>query len=479
MLIVLLIAGFSLIGTTVSTYAQQPSPTLIYVSTTGSNTTGNGSPNNPYATISYAVSVAPPYSVINVEPGIYHEMVIITKPLTLEPTQGRPVIDATGQMFGIWVKGMDSNGTVVDGFAVQNADSHGIYVQDTFNVLIQNNNVVHNDVAPFPSAGTTGPFNNSVAATQVGIELDGVSNSTVADNLVTLTANDGGIAVHSESVQFTAGAPGEIVGEYNAPAINNFIIDNTILDNHGGCGVVISSFNPGEPVAYNYVIGNTITSNAAGVIVATNGPFESVNNTLVEDNYILNNEGPNVVLNLGGSLITNTTFRANIISGNAAPSTLPNAQPTGILLQAIPIQHLPPAQTQDSSITDNTIANEYYGVLAVNVNSTAVSGNTMDSSVTIRLAGVTPLKTRLESLDGVVSGLQSTLGTLQSTINQLQSSLSTISSQVNSLQSSSASQTSVNVLSGEIATAMDVAYLAIVIAIVLGVIAIVVAMRKR
>jgi len=43
----------------------------FYVSTTGSDSTGDGSPANPWATITNALNNVPDWSVILVQPGLY------------------------------------------------------------------------------------------------------------------------------------------------------------------------------------------------------------------------------------------------------------------------------------------------------------------------------------------------------------------------------------------------------------------------
>ena len=64
-----------------------------YVSTTGSDTTGDGSSGNPWLTINYAISQAINDDTINVAAGTYTEQVVINKNLTLSGT-GNPIIKA-------------------------------------------------------------------------------------------------------------------------------------------------------------------------------------------------------------------------------------------------------------------------------------------------------------------------------------------------------------------------------------------------
>ena len=72
--------------------AGQSAPTaIIYVSVAGSDTAGNGSSTNPYATISHAISAAPASgATVIVGAGVYSEMINITKPITLQSQSSQP-----------------------------------------------------------------------------------------------------------------------------------------------------------------------------------------------------------------------------------------------------------------------------------------------------------------------------------------------------------------------------------------------------
>src|SRR5688572_19887148 len=56
----------------IATFADGLTPTNeIHVATNGSNSSGNGSAANPYATIAFAASQAVPGSAIRIHPGTY------------------------------------------------------------------------------------------------------------------------------------------------------------------------------------------------------------------------------------------------------------------------------------------------------------------------------------------------------------------------------------------------------------------------
>lgn len=367
--------------------AQQAPPT-IFVSSSGSDTTGTGSITAPYSTVSHAVAMAPNGAIINIEPGTYDDFVNVTKSLTLESTSGQPsntIINAAGKSFGIWIRGIGANGTTIDGLTVENANSHGIYAEDTSHILLENNHVLHNTLNPFPACPTGKPPTGPCVETQVGIEFDGVSYSTVASNTVSETLGDGGIAVHSDSTKLN---PGALTPSENSSAIGNVVVGNAVIGNQGGCGIVISSFDAGFLVSDTIVSDNTVIGNVAGVIIATNGPFQTVTNTAVTDNQLLNNfAGPGVdIFNVAGT-ISGTTISDNTIAGNAPPSF--TNHPTGIGAKIIAIPHLPPPVTSGTTISGNTIRDEYYGIYFANTTvGTTVLQNSIDSSVNVPLTGV-------------------------------------------------------------------------------------------
>ena len=81
-------------------------------------------------TIGAAVVAAAPNDVIRVASGLYHEDVVIDKPLSLlGQSPQNTIIDATGLLNGVNVDGHGHPGlahVIVSGFTVQNANAQGI-----------------------------------------------------------------------------------------------------------------------------------------------------------------------------------------------------------------------------------------------------------------------------------------------------------------------------------------------------------------
>jgi hypothetical protein len=348
--------------------AQTAPPPVINVSPSGSDATGDGSPTSPYATISHAVSVAPAGAILMVGPGTYNDMVTITKKVILESQSSEPsdtLINAAGKPNGIVVYGSSAAGTVIEGIAVENADNHGIYVQDSYKVIITNNLVNHNGVNVIKGLGE-----------DKAIQLTGVSNSTVTDNKVTGNlfggigvADDGPINPSWNSTAVpSAGIP---AGQPN-PGSDNIISGNTVVANTPNhCSIVISAYNQGEGVMNNIISWNMVADNTAGVIVAADTPNTVAINNEVLSNTIVNNGEAGVVIhsNAGGDVVS-----GNIISGNIISADGSGPKITGVIIGGEG-----PVAVQNTTITNNIIQDEYTAIQIVNGKQTFVGGNRMVS----------------------------------------------------------------------------------------------------
>jgi parallel beta-helix repeat protein len=446
---ILFFAGFigplSALSTGVS---AQSAPPLVYVSASGSDTTGTGSLASPYATISHAVSSAAAGTTIVIEPGTYNEMVNISKRLTLESASSQPsdtVVNAFGRTYGIEVIGQAASGTVIEGLTVSHANNHGIFVQDSSMVTIEYNVVANNGLSPSacpaPPAVPTSPCIQENKA----IELTGTSDSTVAANTVVNNVADGGIGVADDGPI----NPGGLGSGTPNPSIGNIVSGNTVIGNAGGCGIVVAAYNPGEGVINNVVSSNYVVNGLpGGIVVAADVPHTSAINNSVVDNTVLNNLIPGVVVhsNTPGDLVSGTNVIGNIISGNAGFGP----QTTGIMLIGAINGS---AIVTDTTIPGNVLHNEHFGILAENATGTSVSSdNAFDHTVSVPVVGATISQLSLSSLSGGLSSLTSTVSSIDSTVS------------------------SVN---GQVATLSDVSYAALVVAVVLGLVAIALSVRKR
>ncbi|MDI3297536.1 MAG: S-layer homology domain-containing protein [Bacillota bacterium] len=349
--------------------------TTFYVSTSGSDSNSGTTPTSAFATIAHALSVAPAGGTILVEPGTYS----LSAPLTVSQavhlesdasnggSASNTIIDATGQPNGIVISGSAAAGTVIDGLTVQKADKAGIVVESTSNVTIENSVIQENDQSfaasnPSPPAcGPNGPSGCFSATNSVpcslqndceALHLIGVTNSTVKNNTVQNNL-DGGIYLTDET----------------GPTTGNTVSGNRVLNNQVDCGITLAS-HTGQGVNDNTVIGNTSIGNgAAGIVLAT--PAGTVTGNTVENNTVEGNGMGGIVLhthapsaNVSGNVIQNNT-----ISGNQADPDSGATAPEGISIAAAGPAAAPIANT---TITGNTISNEFFGVVLNGVTGTTV-----------------------------------------------------------------------------------------------------------
>ncbi|MHB1627266.1 MAG: GDSL-type esterase/lipase family protein [Bacilli bacterium] len=360
-------------------YAQ--SAGVVYVSAAGSDTSGNGTSGLPYRTINQAVQAAAPGSTIMVEPGTYTGMVTVTKPVTIQsdPANGggatSTIIDATGQNNGIFITGAAAAGAVIEGLTIEHANNQAILVDNANDVTIAKNDIVDNGLQP-----TTGVLENK------SVTLAGSSYSVVAGN--TVTGNQaGGIAVADNgAVNPGAAQNGSPAQGVASPADANLVIANTLSGNGGGSAIAVGSYNGGQGASYNQIIGNTMTNNASGVMVAAHpsSADTSVAGTVVSGNTIQKSAMPGVIVQTRGSqsgeTVTGTIITGNTLSGNGPLAAVNLAQPAAIVAVS--------AGVADTTITNNTISAETYGVWNSGAVNTSAVNNRTDSTVVTPVFGV-------------------------------------------------------------------------------------------
>lgn len=333
-----------------------------------------------FSTIQEAIdSVSATGTTIEVAPGTYTascngpacSVAAIVGPsldgLTLQCGNGRGrsvTLDASSLDHAVYVSGAD--GVTIAGCVAENAEREGILVENSDNVHVADNDVVHNDRAMAKTVGQGGPpcptfiapHTPGTGAIQCcpdaypggagnfpsdnddcgeGIHLRSVTNSVVEDNLV--HNNIGGILLTDET----------------GPNHNNLVVDNTSRDNTafgGDCGVTLPShpecapgstdvtgcgFVPpvnGYGVYNNEVIGNVLLRNgAAGAGMFANpgappGAATKSYGNVISDNVIEDNGEPGVAIHVhaANGNADNNVITDNVIRGNGGDT---EAEPSG------------------------------------------------------------------------------------------------------------------------------------------------------
>jgi parallel beta-helix repeat protein len=345
----------------------------LYVSNHGADA-GNCT-TSPCASIQYAVTQAAAGDTIVAGSGIYSESVTVTKRLTLLSDSksgsggGNATIDASGHDNGIVISGAAAAGSTIRGFTVRYAGREGILAVNTSNLTIADNRVIDNDTygPNSPQCPSTDPDDCGEA-----IHLRSVTNSAVTGNLV--QHNVGGILLTDET----------------GPASGNLIANNRVLDNRKDCGITLAShyFHPSAPVApgvggvyQNLVWNNTASGNgAAGIGIFAGPPGAAAWGNVVRDNVARNNGLPGVAIHshTPAQYVNDNVIDHNTLSGNGPDDDAETEFKTGISVfsAVIPIPH--------TTITNNTILDEYYGIFTVNaVTVTGLPTNNISPSVKV------------------------------------------------------------------------------------------------
>jgi parallel beta-helix repeat protein len=290
-------------------------------------------------------------------------------------------IDATGCDIGIFVPPGSSH-VVIMKDDISGAGIHGIFVQDSSNIAIRNNNV-HDNSAGVPKVSCDFVKPPCVAEGKA-IQLDGTSNSIVAHNTIT---NDqfGGISIADDG-PIDAGAlnPGTL-----SPANNNLVIGNQITRVAHDCGIVVAVYNH-VTASNNLIINNNVEGSqppfgvnpyVGQIVVATDGPNATIQNTFIINNVINGSTLPGIVVhsNAPGDTISGTFIVSNKIGNNgyyppffSTPNTPVAANgPTGISLVAEASPGMPqPPTISGTFLINNAISPDQNGVWLCNTTGT-------------------------------------------------------------------------------------------------------------
>jgi hypothetical protein len=331
--------------------AQAGTVTTRYVSPSGTSGAADTSCKTAgYADINAAITAASSGGTVVVCKGTYHTQAIVSKPLNLI---GRPgaVINAKGQTplkigstklpgsIGIGVLG--TSHVRVTGFKVVDAGFDAILVGLSSHVTVSRNVLMHNgDVGVDINGSSWSEAFRNVSEDNTGggyLVADDVgpnSHNVVSYNVASHNPGGCGVIVAGHS---TFGVTDNLI-EYNLLTYNG-----TLKSSGGGAGVVIATEVPGETVADNTVIGNTIYGNGlAGVTIHAHLPGQHMNGNRIIRNWI----GTNNTLGDPIDLATSPSSTKNVAK--------PDTRTTGILVgSASPIW---------VQITNNYIARNHYGI---------------------------------------------------------------------------------------------------------------------
>jgi len=295
--------------------------TVLYVAPGGSDAAAC-SKAAPCQTIGHAVSVARRGATVIVRAGTYAEQVTIATRLRLVG-QGRPTIDATGQLNGIVLRGRAASGALVRGFVVEHADQEGILATQTSHVTISGNVVQSNDLGAAASrpTGECAPQGEVPGDCGEGLHLMSVTHAAVTRNLV--TQNSGGILLTDEL----------------GPTAHNLIVRNRVVENPFDCGITIAGHNDravqngvrkpkvagiyANLISRNVSNDNGLRGEGAGILLAGAGPGTGVYDNVVKHNVANGNNLAGITLHshapgddLNGNRIVGNRVRNDALGGD-------------------------------------------------------------------------------------------------------------------------------------------------------------------
>ena len=298
----------------------------------------------------------------------------LTAALVASPGQriGPDTIDAAGCDIGIYI-GPGVTGVRVNGVTVSGANDHGIFAQDTSNLVIENSTVEGNGVAPH------------AVRSDKAVQLAGTSNSIVRDNVVKGNFSGGIDITDDGAIDPGALNPGTLMA-----ARNDLIMGNQISGNFGECGLVVSAYNKGAGVSDNTLIRNTVTGRTGvfsaqgpvigAIVVAADTPWTSALDNSVVGNTVTGSFLAGIIVhsNAPGDLVSGTVVSSNVVSSNGWGKTDGPPVRVGVILAT----RAATAALTHSTVAANRITDEDYGIWISAAADTALGGLPLDRADT-------------------------------------------------------------------------------------------------
>ena len=218
--------------------APTPTPTIgVFVSLSGSDTTGSGTIARPYRTLDKAAAAARPGDTVYVRAGSYGKTTITrsgtsTARITFKPYPGeKVVIDGSGtteqgSAMALW----NSSFVVVEGFEVKNGTGRGISVMDSSSVVVRNNTVHDTWTHPIMGSGDSLTFEGNVIYNTILKNRNGALGTAYWPGTISTWSRSSG--AYSTNIVIRNNQIRDSWGEGILPTRSNGVIiaDNTVHD---------------------------------------------------------------------------------------------------------------------------------------------------------------------------------------------------------------------------------------------------------
>jgi hypothetical protein len=262
---------------------NMPNPSIIsntfYISTSGSDITGDGTQGNPYLTIQKGIDSSSQGDKIYVESGTYDEDIELKAGISLQGEgQDTTIIQGTG-FSQVIIKAIDLHQCVkIDGLSVTNqgpnSNQGGIYC--TNSDLVLTNNHIFGNGSPHAVGGGIGIYGeSSLIAKGNRVECNSAdigAGIRISGRCVSITSN-----VINENTAYTYGG-GIYIGSGTSLIANNLINLNSATYGEGAGGGVHLAFTKTAELVNNTVVNNQApTAGGIGASSTDVGTFKIFN----------------------------------------------------------------------------------------------------------------------------------------------------------------------------------------------------------
>lgn len=334
-------------------YSTMPSD--IYISTSGSDETGTGASDNPFATIQHGVDQVAYGGTVHVLSGTYNEQVIInSKPVTVVAESGRAnasvVSDGSNRVFTIAncpdtvrIIGFDISGGNAENDTLS---AFGGGILSIASPIIVDSCLIHNNQAPTGGGGGV-CFRDGAYGIIRNCDIYDNTAGALSGGGIMASQAAGGVMENNLIYSNTSGNAGGGIMIYHSevnPATAYTITGNTIANNTStgtptGAGLQTRYANATverNAIAFNTLVDTTLNPQSAGMMLDTTGTTLTVDCNLLFGNCSGSNywagtpQGPNDVI--ANPLFCDTTT-ADYTVAEVSPC-LPAYNPCGVLIGA-------------------------------------------------------------------------------------------------------------------------------------------------
>ncbi|NIO36603.1 PQQ-binding-like beta-propeller repeat protein, partial [Candidatus Bathyarchaeota archaeon] len=215
-----------------------------------------------YPTVQEAIDVASPGATILIAPGLYHEYLIVDKPLTIYGMKGSSA-DFDGGGSGIAVVLLpEASGTTITGITITNYEQ-GILINDADDCVIYNNMMTGNIIGINSTDYSTGNliYANTISENEIGINMSGSNGNAIYHNSF---INNDAQAVTSTSINaWDNGYPEG--GNYWSTHISADSLNGPSQDQPGSDGILDTQYEVGPNNVDEYPLAKPFSFHDVGI----------------------------------------------------------------------------------------------------------------------------------------------------------------------------------------------------------------------